>query len=110
MRDAGADWQLVAYDGAVHSFTDWKATGLNIPGAAYNEKADRRSWTAMQSFFREIFGRRSRKRLAGLNHWTATAGCSTAVRIVAMLSAQEILVNVRQSPAHALPSFDAERK
>lgn len=56
MRDAGADWQFVAYGGAVHSFTDWKATNPNSAGAAYNEKADQRSWAAMQGFFRELFG------------------------------------------------------
>ena len=56
MRDAGADWQLVAYGGAVHSFTDWNVAKLNLAGAAYNDKADRRSWEAMQSFFRELFG------------------------------------------------------
>jgi dienelactone hydrolase len=56
MREAGADWQLVSYGGAVHSFTDWKATNLNITGAAYNEKADQRSWAAMKTFFSEIFG------------------------------------------------------
>jgi dienelactone hydrolase len=55
-RAAGADWQLVAYGGAVHSFTDWNAGNDNSRGAAYNEKADRRSWVKMQEFFRELFG------------------------------------------------------
>lgn len=55
-RAAGADWQLVAYGGAVHSFTDWSAGNDNSKGAAYNEKADRRSWVKMQEFFRELFG------------------------------------------------------
>lgn len=54
MRDAGVDWQLVAYGGAVHSFTDWGAGSDNSKGAAYNEKADRRSWEAMKCFFAEI--------------------------------------------------------
>lgn len=54
MRDAGVDWQLVAYGGAVHSFTDWNATGA-MKGAQYNEKADRRSWEAMRDFLVEIF-------------------------------------------------------
>ena len=55
MRDAGADWQFVSYGGAVHSFTDWKATNLNITGAAYNAKTDQRSWAAMKAFFSELF-------------------------------------------------------
>lgn len=54
MRDAGVDWQLVSYGGAVHSFTDWNATGA-MKGAQYNEKADRRSWEAMRDFLVEIF-------------------------------------------------------
>jgi dienelactone hydrolase len=50
MRQAKVDWQLVKYGGAVHSFTDWNA---NMEGAAYNEKADKRSWEAMKEFFGE---------------------------------------------------------
>jgi dienelactone hydrolase len=55
MREGGVDWQLVAYGGAVHSFTDWNAGNDNSRGAAYNEKADKRSWEAMKQFFAEIF-------------------------------------------------------
>lgn len=55
MRQAGVDWQLVAFGGAVHSFTDWNAGNDNSKGAAYNEKADKRSWEAMKQFFGEIF-------------------------------------------------------
>jgi dienelactone hydrolase len=56
MTAAGADWQLVSYGGAVHSFTHKEAGGDPSKGAAYDEKADRRSWQAMKSFFAEIFG------------------------------------------------------
>ena len=55
MRDAKVDWQLVAYGNAVHSFTDKSAGNDNSKGAAYNEKADRRSWEAMNELFGEIF-------------------------------------------------------
>jgi dienelactone hydrolase len=55
MRQAKVDWQLVKYGGAVHSFTDWNAGDKPGQGAAYNEKADRRSWAAMKQFFAEIF-------------------------------------------------------
>jgi dienelactone hydrolase len=55
MRQAKVDWQLVAYGGAVHSFTDWDAGNDNSKGAAYNERADQRSWEAMQAFFAELF-------------------------------------------------------
>jgi dienelactone hydrolase len=55
MRKAGADWELTAYGGAVHAFTDWGAGNDNSKGAAYNEKADKRSWEAMKEFFGELF-------------------------------------------------------
>jgi dienelactone hydrolase len=55
MRQAKVDWELVKYGGAVHSFTDWNAGDNVAQGAAYNEKADRRSWEAMKEFFAEIF-------------------------------------------------------
>ena len=57
MRQGGVDWQLVAYGGAVHSFTDWGAGRDNSKGAAYNESADRRSWEAMKQFFAELFNK-----------------------------------------------------
>ena len=53
MRAAGADWQLVSYGGAVHSFTDPGAGGDPARGAAYNAAADRRSWQAMRDFLGE---------------------------------------------------------
>ncbi len=55
MRKAGVDWQLVAYGGAVHSFTRPDSGNDPSTGAAYNERADRRSWEAMKTFFAEIF-------------------------------------------------------
>ena len=55
MNSAGADWQMMYYSGAVHSFTSPDAGNDNSKGAAYNEKADQRSWEAMKQFFSEIF-------------------------------------------------------
>jgi dienelactone hydrolase len=54
MRDNKVDWQIVFYGGAVHAFTQPNPGFVN-PGAKYNEKADKRSWQAMQDFFAEIF-------------------------------------------------------
>ncbi|MBI2839825.1 MAG: dienelactone hydrolase family protein [Acidobacteria bacterium] len=54
MRRCGADWQLVAYGRAVHSFSMPGAGNDNSTGAAYNEKADRRSWEMMKQFFAEV--------------------------------------------------------
>jgi len=55
MRSAKVDWQMISYGNAVHSFTNPEAGSDNSRGAAYNEKADRRSWQAMKNFFAEIF-------------------------------------------------------
>ncbi|PKA03489.1 dienelactone hydrolase family protein, partial [Leptospira ellisii] len=55
MRKAGIDWQFISYGGAVHSFTIKEAGNDNSKGAAYNPKADRRSWIELISFLREIF-------------------------------------------------------
>ena len=48
MRDAKVDWQIVFYGGAVHAFTQPIAGNDNSKGAAYNERADQRSWEAMK--------------------------------------------------------------
>jgi len=54
MRTAKADWQMVYYANAVHSFTDKNAGTDNSKGAAYNENADKRSWKALLTFLKEI--------------------------------------------------------
>ncbi len=55
MRDAKVDWELIAYGNAVHAFTQPGAGNDPSRGAAYNAKADKRSWQAMQDFFNEVF-------------------------------------------------------
>ena len=55
MRSAGVDWELNVYGGAVHRFSNPFAGEDVKSGAAYNEKADKRSWRALQDFFAEIF-------------------------------------------------------
>jgi dienelactone hydrolase len=55
MEDAKVDYVLIEYSGAVHSFTQESAGSDISKGSAYNEKADKRSWQAMQDFFKEIF-------------------------------------------------------
>ena len=56
MRAGGVDWQLHVYGGAVHSFTNPRAAGVDIPGIDYHEPTDRRSWQAMLDLFAEVFG------------------------------------------------------
>lgn len=54
MNDAGADWQLIVYGGAMHGFTH--ETGPTVAGVAYHALSDARSATAMHGFFQELFG------------------------------------------------------
>ncbi|AWA31474.1 dienelactone hydrolase [Flavobacterium magnum] len=54
MREAKADWQMVYYANAVHAFTDPYAGNDNSKGAAYNEKADKRSWESLLDFLKEL--------------------------------------------------------
>lgn len=55
MRAAEADWQFISFGGAVHGFTQKMAGDDPSKGAAFNKKADERSWEDMQQFFAEIF-------------------------------------------------------
>lgn len=58
MDAAKVDYQLIAYPGAQHSFTnpeaDKRGKEFNIP-LAYNAEADKASWQEMQNFFGKIF-------------------------------------------------------
>ena len=55
LRKSGADWQMIFFGGAVHSFTNPSADEYGIEGIAYNKNADIRSWQYMKFFFEEIF-------------------------------------------------------
>ena len=57
MRATKVDWQFVSYGGAVHGFSN---PNNHDPehGLVYDEKADQRSWKAMQDFFEEIFAKK----------------------------------------------------
>lgn len=58
LKAAGADLRFTAYPGALHGFTnpDADANGekYGLP-LAYSEDTDKRSWSEMQAFFKEIF-------------------------------------------------------
>lgn len=54
---AGIDWQLHLYGGVGHSFTNPDIDALGLPGFAYDEAADRRSWAAMLNLFEEVLER-----------------------------------------------------
>ncbi len=57
MRDAGVNWQMIFYGGAVHTFTNPDAGKAGIQGVAYDRDADVASWHAMKGFFEDIFRR-----------------------------------------------------
>jgi dienelactone hydrolase len=54
MKKSQADWQMIFYAKAVHSFTDPNAGNDPSKGVAYNALAAERSWEHMRLFFREI--------------------------------------------------------
>lgn len=55
-NEAKVDWQMISYSQTVHSFTQPMAGDKPELGYAYNEKADKRSWRHMRSFFNEVLG------------------------------------------------------
>jgi dienelactone hydrolase len=57
METRNADYQMVYFGHAVHSFTDVTAGNDMSKGVAYNADADRRSWQYMLIFLKEIFGK-----------------------------------------------------
>ena len=54
LSEAGADWQIHAYGGVMHGFTNPAA---NAPenGLAYNAVAEARSWRSLTAFLEECF-------------------------------------------------------
>ena len=61
MDAAKANYRVIAYPGAKHSFTSKEADQygqkFNMP-LAYNAEADQKSWAEMQAFFKEIFAQK----------------------------------------------------
>ena len=54
MSAAGADWQMHAYGGTMHAFTNPDANDPGF-GAVYNPVADRRATQSIRNFWEEIF-------------------------------------------------------
>lgn len=55
LTEGGADWQIHCYGHVGHGFTNPHASQLGIAGVAYNEAAERRSWTSLTGFLAEVF-------------------------------------------------------
>jgi dienelactone hydrolase len=63
MEEAKVDYRVVAYGpGVVHGFTNPDNRNSPMQGVAYDENADRRSWRAMEDFFKEVFEPANRSR------------------------------------------------
>lgn len=54
MNAAGVDWQVHAYGGTMHAFTNPAANDPGF-GTVYNETADARATQSIETFFEEIF-------------------------------------------------------
>ncbi|HYB20917.1 MAG TPA: dienelactone hydrolase family protein, partial [Thermodesulfobacteriota bacterium] len=58
MEATGADFRIISYPGAKHSFTNPDADALgkkfNLP-IAYHPEADKKSWDEMKVFLDDIF-------------------------------------------------------
>ncbi len=51
-----ANWTVVQYSGAKHSFTVKGIESKGVDGLAYDARAERQSWRAMRGLFTEVFG------------------------------------------------------
>lgn len=54
MKRIDADWQLHAYPGVMHAFTNPVANDPGF-GTVYDAETDRRSWIEMARFFEDVF-------------------------------------------------------
>ncbi|HPQ97211.1 MAG TPA: dienelactone hydrolase family protein, partial [Thiolinea sp.] len=55
MTAAQADWQVVAFGGTMHAFTNPEANDPDF-GTVYQPRADRRSWRMATGFLAEVLG------------------------------------------------------
>jgi dienelactone hydrolase len=53
MTAAGANYRVITYPGAKHSFTNPDADKAGVPGLAYNAAADQKSWAELLKFFKK---------------------------------------------------------
>lgn len=55
MKAAGANYQIIRYPGAKHSFTNPDAASYGMPQLAYNAAADKASWAALLKMLKQVF-------------------------------------------------------
>ena len=54
LNEGGADWQIHAYGGVMHAFTNPEANDPSF-GTVWDRRAADRSWASLQGFLRECF-------------------------------------------------------
>ena len=57
MGKTGLDWQMVLFGGAKHGFSDPNAAQYKMKEFAYNEAADRQSWSQVTLFLKDLITR-----------------------------------------------------
>ena len=57
MRDDGVDLRIELYEGVGHVFTDPDIDAAGIPGCAYDQRSDERSWASMLRLLAETIDR-----------------------------------------------------
>ncbi len=55
LKQAGAGYEMVTYEGVRHAFTSPGADSYGIENLKYDEIADKHSWKKMQTFLQELF-------------------------------------------------------
>jgi dienelactone hydrolase len=53
MKAAGANFRVINYPGAKHSFSNPNADRAGVPGLSYNAAADQKSWAELLKFFKK---------------------------------------------------------
>jgi len=56
LTSAGCDWQIHAFGGTVHGFTNQDADKIGNPAVRYSAAATRRGWQMLERFLEELFG------------------------------------------------------
>ncbi len=56
MKDAGANFRVITYPGAKHSFTNPTADKHGMPALGYDAAADKKSWSELLPFLKQAFG------------------------------------------------------
>ena len=52
---AGCDWQIHAYGGTVHAFTNPGADKFGNPATRFNAYASKRAWRSLDGFLDDLF-------------------------------------------------------